>query len=122
MPESLPPDRKCDVVEEIATTSQKAAASDQNLHTQTHKSSDRKRKKLDNIISPINVDLSEQTERLTNHDDNDQNRYSILGVLGDLEIETTQRTSKPNTQIPTSTEKPKLNKKSWCPPIFIPSL
>lgn len=79
-----------------------------------------KRMRLDGTFLPSNVDISELNGRLVDHDPNDQNRYAILGVLGELDIENNpQIRSLPVPKESQKTGSDKVRTVSWCPPIFI---
>lgn len=121
---AIPPNMECEADdEESRREEQPDLAQANDTHKQTNKvntTHTKKRLRLDGTILPSNVDISELRGRLANHNPNEANRFSILGVLGELDIENNPpiKSNPVNKETQKSTND-KTSTKSWCPPIFI---
>ncbi|XP_073839631.1 uncharacterized protein [Musca autumnalis] len=118
-PESLPPDMQYDCIEEIASTSNihvPALTKAVNTQTKVTKQNERKRQRIEGVLSPVNVDISDLKERIKNFIPQDQNKYGILGALADIDIVPPPVSNPTPTKAKDVNHKPKI---SWCPPIFV---
>lgn len=111
-----------DVVEVVASSSnaQKAANTLPSSYERETTENERKRLRHDDSILPQNVDISQLNKAISANNINDQNRFSLLGVLGDLEIKSVKQASTNDTQRTSESKMvPEPKKKNWCPPIFL---
>ncbi|XP_075145199.1 uncharacterized protein LOC142220130 [Haematobia irritans] len=118
MPGRIPHDMECDVAEvEIPSSNQhqQVVIAGNNNNDQVN---DRKRQRLENALQPTDIVIPGLSEKLKNYQPTDQNRFGILGVLADVNIECPSTSSQPpiknNINNNKTTQKPK-----WCPPIYI---
>lgn len=116
VPETLP-DMDLDVTEIVATTSDHPLPALATTKLQT-KQNERKRQRLESVLSPINVDISDLNNQLLKHNMQDDNRFDILGALADINIELPNQNDTNQKPQNHSVVEPKT-KKTWCPPIFV---
>lgn len=67
--------------------------------------------------SSFDIDISDLKEKLADHNPNDQNKFGILSVLENVDIQCPTATNK--TQATNNKSATITNKMKWCPPIFV---
>lgn len=123
MPTFLPHDMEYDVPEEEVVTSIDTSSAILNdsrpiIKDTPNVSNERKRQRVESTILQTSVDISDLSRRLADHVPLDKNKFGILSVLADIDLQGAPPAVNHQTQINDDDQQPVTGNK-WCPPIIV---